>query len=111
MNSSPINSKLISNINNSNYNLRINGSIVKYVLGFIILIIIVILLYVYHPFGLFSKYVGPTVFISIALAMFLLIMVIYNQYLSTHPNATDVPQYFTWNFLMVIVSFFVSAGL
>jgi hypothetical protein len=115
MNSLSTNINGKSNINvksNTNiYNRRTNLFITKYVFGLIILVIILILLYVYNPLGLFSRYVGPTVFISIALAMFLIVMMVYNDYLSNHPSANDVPQYFTWNFLIVSISFLVSSGL
>lgn len=121
-----INSNMNGNINgNINTNINNNKNILvstrtttdytrtKYIIGLVCFIIIFIALYIYNPFHLFTKYAGPTIFISIALTMFLLFMIVYYDYVSKNPNASTIvnPKSLFVNVLLLSVGFLVSAGV
>ena len=75
---------------------------INYIIGFVVLIIILIVLYIYNPLNLFTTYVGPTMFISLFLGMFLIIMI---------TNYDDFPKGIFLNTLFILGGLIVSTGL
>jgi hypothetical protein len=62
----------------------------NYIIIFIIFIIIRILLYVYDPYGLVSKYFGIDLLISTIFASFILVMIAWYQYAYTHKDTLHI---------------------
>ena len=84
----------------------------KYIIQFVVLFIVIIVLYIYNPYGVFTTYAGPTIFISLFLCFFLVVMILFYDYLFKHPhvNPTGVPKDLSGNLLFVLFSFIVSGG-
>lgn len=83
----------------------------SYILQFVLFIIIVIILYIWNPLGLFTKYAGPTIFITLFLGIFLITMIVFYDYLFKHPGISNVPKNFSSNIFFILFAFLVSAGL
>jgi hypothetical protein len=83
----------------------------KYIIQFILFFIISIILYIYNPFGLFTTYVGPTLFIILFLGLFLITMIVFYDYLFKHPNAENIPKDLSQNVFFILFAFLVSAGM
>ena len=102
-----INNNTNSNTNNSDpKTLR-----TRYLIAFVIFAIIFIVLYIYQPFGLFTSYAGPTIFISLFLCMFLITMILFYDYLLKNPNSQNVPKNLPGNIFFISFAFLLSAGL
>ena len=86
----------------------------KYIILFVFLFIIVVNLYIFNPFGILTKYAGPTIFISLFLGMFLITMIVCYDYLVKHPISIPgygLPSNFSTNIFFILFTFVVSAGL
>ena len=83
----------------------------RYIIQFVILIIMIIILYIYNPFGIFTTYAGPTIFISLFLGMFLITMIVFYDYLFKHPGLSNVPKDLSSNIFFILFAFLISAGL
>jgi len=84
----------------------------KYIIHFVIFFIGIILLYIYNPYGIFTTYAGPTIFISLFLCFFFIAMILFYDYLFKHPkiNANGVPKDLTKNIFFILFAFLVSGG-
>jgi len=84
----------------------------KYIIRFIIVFIIIIVLYIYNPYGIFTTYAGPTIFISLFLCLFLVTMILFYDYLFKHPdtNVQSIPKDLSKNVFFILFAFIVSAG-
>jgi len=83
----------------------------KYIIQFIFLVIILIFLYFYNPYGVFSTYAGPTIFISLFLGMFLITMIVFYDYLFKHPTINNIPHDLSNNIFFILFTFLISSGL
>jgi hypothetical protein len=83
----------------------------RYILQFVLFVIIVIILYIWNPLGLFTTYAGPTIFITLFLGIFLITMIVFYDYLFKHPGVTNVPKNFSSNIFFILFAFLISAGL
>ena len=61
------------------------------------------------PFELLSKYMGPTIFITLFLGMFLICMIVFYDYLFKHPGISNVPMKLSNNIFFILFSFIISA--
>ena len=64
----------------------------NYIIILIIFIIIRILLYVYNPYGLVTKYFGIDLLISTIFASFILVMLAWYQYAYTHKDTLHITE-------------------
>lgn len=83
----------------------------KYIIIFIFLCIIVIILYIWNPLGLFTTYAGPTIFITLFLGIFLITMIVFYDYLFKYPGTPNVPKNFSSNIFFILFAFLISAGI
>ena len=88
------NTNINNSLNNSSIKEIMNADSLrkKYIIRFVLFFIIIIILYIFNPFGLFTTYAGPTIFISLFLGMFLITMIVFYDYLFKHPWTQNVPK-------------------
>lgn len=94
-----------SNIPNAN-SLR-----TKYILSFALFFSITIIIYIYNPYGILTKYAGPTIFISLFLGMFFIIMIVFYDYLFKHPGIAGANTDLSNNLFFILFAFLISAGM
>jgi hypothetical protein len=83
----------------------------RYILQFVLFVIIVIILYIWNPLGLFTTYAGPSIFITLFLGIFLITMIVFYDYLFKNPGISNVPKNFSFNIFFILFAFLISAGL
>jgi hypothetical protein len=92
------------------YNLR-----TKYTIFFILFILVVSILYFVNPFEIMTTYGGPTVFFTLFIGIIFLIMImIYQIYLSNPSTSTDsIPSFLTLfgKGMYILASIVISIGL
>lgn len=99
-------------INSNSANIINANSLRKqYIIQFIFLCIIVIVLYIWNPLGLFTTYAGPTIFITLFLGIFLISMIVFYDYLYKHPGTQNIPKHFSSNIFFILFAFLVSGGI
>ena len=70
-----------TNNNTNNTNNNADSLRTKYILGFVLFFVITIILYIWNPYDLFTKYTSASIFISLFLGMFFIIMIVFYDYL------------------------------
>lgn len=106
------NSNTVTNINTSASNNTNPKTLrMRYIIAFVIFIIVIILLSIYNPYGLLTSYAGPIIFVSAFLAMFLLTMIVFYDYLFKNPNSMNVPKNLSSNIFFISFAFLLSAGV
>jgi hypothetical protein len=83
----------------------------KYILGFALFFIITIILFIWNPYDLFTKYTSASIFISLFLGMFFIIMIVFYDYLFKHPGTTGANTDLSYNLFFILFAFLVSAGM
>ena len=84
----------------------------KYIISFLFLCIISTVLYIVNPYGVFTTYLGPTMFIILFLGIFLVTMIVFYDFFFKNPSESDIniPKTFYLNTIYILFSLVVSIG-